>query len=349
MHKKFIDIILLGLLILFGISGNVSGQCIDCQLAINKKGTCKDILVQLEAKTNGKFIGWRDSSNNLIDTAKIILISPQVQSVYTAYSEFGNINLLENGNFEAGNSGFESDYQFTGSAFKNSSYTVAEDPNEFLNAYVSKKDPINRNGKMLIVDGNKDSTKAAYRSFIPVTKDSVYFVSFQTSNIHEEFANTNPDTSAQKIPIIQVFIDNILQLTFSMPLDTLWHTLKFNWTSIRSSQIKFEIKSRSTSVKGNDFAIDEVNFSSSLSKTASVKIMPCNTEQIISPDGDGQFDTFFIQEPGLAKIIDLDGNIIHELAAPGYWDGTKKNGSLANAGYYAIVVKSQVYRVSLFR
>ena len=324
-------------------------QCNSCILTLQQKGTCNGGSLNLEAKTNGKFEGWTDSTGLLLDTSKYITVKPIYTTSYTAFSKFSNVNLILNGDFELGNQGFQSDYNFTNSTFKNSSYTVNSNPADYLSAYVNQKDKTSGSGKMLIVDGNTDSTKIAYKTIIPVNKNEKYEASFWVSNIHKEFAKQTPDTSQQKIPIIQVFIDGILQTTYFLPLDTVWHQISVTWIANKYDNIKFEVNTRSTSVKGNDFAIDEVKFSSTYTKTATISLQPCNYEPIVSPDGDGQYDTYFISETGMAKIIDLDGNVINEISTPANWDGTKKSGGIANAGYYAIVVNNKVFRVSLIR
>ena len=70
---------------------------------------------------------------------------------------------------------------------------------------------------------------------------------------------------------------------------------------------------------------------------------PKYCDPIISPNGDGLMDTYFNEESGTAKIIDLDGITIKQISTPGIWDGTKNDGSLAEIGYYAVVVNGKKY------
>ena len=102
-------------------------------------------------------------------------------------------------------------------------------------------------------------------------------------------------------------------------------------------------------MKGNNFEINHISFSTTISKTLNISLQPFNNETIVSPDSDVLFDIYFIPKPGLAKVIDLDGNIINEIVTPANWDGTKRNRSIANAGYYAVIVNKKVYQVSLIR
>ena len=60
----------------------------------------------------------------------------------------------------------------------------------------------------------------------------------------------------------------------------------------------------------------------------------CNA--FFSPNGDGFADDFFVHGNGLAMIRNKAGQIMKEIHAPGYWDGTDKNGIQAEVGIYII-------------
>jgi internalin A len=68
---------------------------------------------------------------------------------------------------------------------------------------------------------------------------------------------------------------------------------------------------------------------------------PEGCEAVFSPNGDGIADTYYIAEPGIARIYDLSRRMIRQLATPGEWDGTKADGTIAEDGYYAIVINEK--------
>jgi len=73
-------------------------------------------------------------------------------------------------------------------------------------------------------------------------------------------------------------------------------------------------------------------------------------QAVFSPDGDGYMDSYFIETPGKIKILDSGRNLIKELVAPAVWDGTKTDGTMADAGYYAIVInEDKVINITLIR
>ncbi|MGN6645009.1 MAG: leucine-rich repeat domain-containing protein [Cytophaga sp.] len=68
---------------------------------------------------------------------------------------------------------------------------------------------------------------------------------------------------------------------------------------------------------------------------------PAGCDPVIMPSGDPQMNSYFIEQTGTAKIIDLSGHTIVQLSVPAVWYGTKADGSLADAGYYVIVVNDK--------
>ena len=73
-------------------------------------------------------------------------------------------------------------------------------------------------------------------------------------------------------------------------------------------------------------------------------------DPVFTPDGDGYMDTYYIAESGSVRIYDTQRRIIKEFSAPGSWDGSRQDGSLAEAGYYAIVInETKIVHITLIR
>lgn len=75
--------------------------------------------------------------------------------------------------------------------------------------------------------------------------------------------------------------------------------------------------------------------------TTAVISKPAKCDPVITPNGDPQMSSYFIEQTGTAKIIDIEGKTIMQLNAPVVWYGTKTDGTLADAGYYVIVVNNK--------
>ncbi|MBO9699047.1 MAG: leucine-rich repeat domain-containing protein [Sporocytophaga sp.] len=64
-------------------------------------------------------------------------------------------------------------------------------------------------------------------------------------------------------------------------------------------------------------------------------------DPVISPLEGGQQSSYFIDKPGVARILDMNGNIIRELLAPATWDGTGSGGEIVTTGYYVITIDNK--------
>lgn len=60
-------------------------------------------------------------------------------------------------------------------------------------------------------------------------------------------------------------------------------------------------------------------------------------DPIITPNGDGIADTYFIENSGTVKVYDLRRRLVKTMEAPVVWDGTDQSGALLNAGYYILL------------
>ncbi|MCP4521287.1 MAG: hypothetical protein GY827_06300 [Cytophagales bacterium] len=69
-----------------------------------------------------------------------------------------------------------------------------------------------------------------------------------------------------------------------------------------------------------------------------------------TPNGDGDYDTFFIKETGSAQLISEKGELVKELETPEYWDGTDNNGNSLPLGYYILLVDGEYkYGITIVR
>lgn len=323
-------------------------------IEVSQSGVCNGNLTQIQAITNGTFLGWTatNGANNTISTPSGLVsdVQPKVNTTYKATSKFIGDNLIPNGDFELGNQGFESEYKLKDSTkLKNGEYIITNSPYGLSTAYIKKSDHTSGSGNLLLADG-AITTKSVYKVTIPVIEGTEYIFNAWFANTHKELANANPDTSISPPIQMSFLIDGIEIGNYQTLPDTLWNLFSRPWKATASKTITIEIKDLTTTLKGNDFVLDDISFKPIVYKSASIQVLPCNHSTVFSPDGDGNFDTYYIEEEGSVKIFDMDGALVRELQAPGHWDGLKNNGSPVGIGYYAIVVNGKkVIRISLVR
>ena len=87
------------------------------------------------------------------------------------------------------------------------------------------------------------------------------------------------------------------------------------------------------------FIIKDAN-NCSIARTETIK-KPASCDPVITPNGDIQMSSYFIEQSGDAKIVDMQGKTIIQLKSPTVWYGTKNDGTLADAGYYVIIVNDK--------
>ena len=64
-------------------------------------------------------------------------------------------------------------------------------------------------------------------------------------------------------------------------------------------------------------------------------------DPVITPNGDGIMDTYFIEKPGKVSVYDLNRNLVNTLQAPIVWGGTDNTGALLESGLYILVMEGQ--------
>ncbi len=73
-------------------------------------------------------------------------------------------------------------------------------------------------------------------------------------------------------------------------------------------------------------------------------------QNVFSPNGDGIMDSYFIPDAGTAQIFNTSRKLIKTLSIPAEWDGSTDNGSMADAGYYIVIINgTKTIDISLFR
>jgi hypothetical protein len=325
-------------------------------LTVQKTVSCSDNSAVLTAQTNGRFLGWEksDGSKEAIQNPDSLqtLVKPLVgKATYIASAYFDAFNLIVNGDFEQDSVGLKTEYTYKDRIDQPGDYAIETNPNagRSTHVYAYIGDHTTGNGKMFVADG--DSTlKSAFKAYVPVQEGVTYQFTAWIANIHKKLIAPNTDTSVNKMPRLLFEINGQSVGVYDFPFDSLWHSFSRTWVASKTETIRIDIIDLQKSLKANDFALDDVSFTSATTKTANVVVEPCLKSDVFSPNGDGIYDSYYIEESGKAKIYDLGGNLVRELDAPAYWDGLKANGALADAGFYAVVVNSgKVFRLSLIR
>lgn len=174
-------------------------------------------------------------------------------------------NLITNGDFEAGNTGFTSDYTYVAPPYNNTvwpyslgpeaTYTVGEDPYDTHGSWTSFGDHTTGDGLMMICNGQDPEAGVPQESL--VWGQDVVVASSTLYTFSVWIAPSYPEA----YPVLQVSINGDVIGTAVAPGGTNpgdWYQFTAPWTSGVGGTVAIEIRDLLSIHTGNDFVIDDV-------------------------------------------------------------------------------------------
>lgn len=173
-------------------------------------------------------------------------------------------NLITNGNFSNGNTGFSSGYTYVSSPPGQPCgtygilgcegyYTVNTNPRNTHSQFSIFGDHTSGSGQMLIVNGATSPNISVWCQNITVQPNTVYQFSAWVANV---------DMSPQPLPNLQFQINGLAAGPHFSPSITggIWSQFYTNWNSGSNTNITICLTDSSNAAGGNDFAIDDISF-----------------------------------------------------------------------------------------
>ncbi|QMW23109.1 PEPxxWA-CTERM sorting domain-containing protein [Sandaracinobacteroides saxicola] len=172
-------------------------------------------------------------------------------------------NLVVNGDFEAGNTGFSSGYTYIAPAgqfslYPEGAYTVDTNANNVHNQWASYGDHTSGSGNYLIVNGAIQSGVTVWESGpIAVTGGTNYFFEAFASNMCcGGFTGAASNLTFSVIGDVSSAVLN----TYTTGAPGVWQGFSNQWNSGGNSSVVLRLINGSTDFSGNDFAVDDINF-----------------------------------------------------------------------------------------
>ena len=162
-----------------------------------------------------------------------------------------NPEIIVNGDFESGNTGFSSDYTYVSSTVGNQGeYSITSDAS-LSSIYLSGcRDHTTGKGNFMLIDGNTSATKRFWYQNVPVKPYTSYVFTFWADNPY----NAVP---AQ----IRVTINGSVNSSFVLSNTTCeWKNFGVVWNSGSSTTALIELNDLNTAWIGNDFGVDDISF-----------------------------------------------------------------------------------------
>lgn len=202
-------------------------------------------------------------------TAKFLI----VLGAGAALSAFGD-NMLVNGDFELGNTGFASTYTSSpGNPYlPEGHYDVMANPHLDHPFGASFGDHTTGTGSMLVVNGAPRAKGVVWRETVSVSPNTTYLFSGWGASWGGGREGFDPSPAVLRILINgqQCAADVRLAAT-----NGLWQRFDIVWHSQSSAKAVIEIHDQNTEWRGNDFALDDLSFSpTSAGQTSPVLASP---------------------------------------------------------------------------
>jgi hypothetical protein len=164
-------------------------------------------------------------------------------------------NLLVNGDFSAGNTGFTSGYTFvpSGESQNPATYGVRTNPQGFNHFYNAFGDHSTGTGNMLLLDGSLTPNTVVWSETVTVLTNANYtFSAWATAS------------DSGNVPTLRFYINGV-QVGGDLNLSTsagVWQQFLATWNSGNSTTATLSVVDETLVAMGDDFALDDFSFSS---------------------------------------------------------------------------------------
>ncbi len=166
-------------------------------------------------------------------------------------------NLLVNGNFSLGNTGFTSQYVYSTNLEPEGNYVVGANPHDFHPGGASFGDHTTGTGLMLIANGAPTPNTVLWQETVNVSPGTGYAFSGWAASWGELGNGIDPS------PAQLEFFVNGVQIGTEFTLiaqDGQWSQFTANWSSGTSNSATITIVDENLAPTGNDFAVDDLVF-----------------------------------------------------------------------------------------
>ncbi len=227
----------------------------------NNTSICYGSATQLNA-TGGLIYSWTPTSGLSNPNISNPVASPTTTTTYTVSSQSPIGNLIVNGDFIAGNTGFSSGYAYTLPPNSNQGqYWVSTNAQIWNGGMAACGDHTTGNGNMLLVNGATTTNVSFYCETVNVLPNTDY-----------AFTTWLATLTAGNLAQLQFSINgNLLGSTFTAPATLCtWQQFYTVWNSGSNTTATICVVNQNTNAGANDYALDDISFAQLCTATDSV-------------------------------------------------------------------------------
>ena len=245
--------LLLALLIIIPTIGFSQDPCGDLDLlSVNDTSICNGQSILISAIAGYDNYSWSTGSENQYTSISI-------PGTYTISSTYTTNNLVTNGNFSLGNTGFSSSYNYSATnLYPEGVYSVTTNANTVHNGFTGSG-----GGNFMVVNGSTSPGMEVWCQDIVVEPGTMYNFSSLVTTV----ANGNP-------ALLQFSINSsVIGTTFSAPNTTgSWTDFNATWSSNTETTAEICIVNQNVAGGGNDFGLDDITFTTLCTSSEAINV-----------------------------------------------------------------------------
>jgi gliding motility-associated-like protein len=215
---------------------------------------CFNTTKQLRAQPALSFCWSPTTYLNNPSVQNPVTSTPRKMTYYYTAEVTGN-NIITNGDFTNGNTGFTSKYNFANPNITEGQYFVGARPQAWNTLLGDCHDHTTGTGNMLMVNGSPIANEYVWSSTITVTPNTNYAFSAWLQNLNVNVMTSNP--ARLQFSINGIAIGNIFQSNIN---NCIWEQFYTVWNSGNNTTATISVVNQNTVVSGNDFALDDISF-----------------------------------------------------------------------------------------
>ncbi len=273
-------------------------------------GDCATLTV-----SGGDFYEWAPDPDITDVSLASQNVCPSSTTTYDVTAYTVGSNLIINGDFSSGNTGFSSDYTFTNPTNTGEAqYNVIPNPSAYNGGFSACGDHTTGSGNMMVINGSNVLGASVWCQTVAVTPNTDYLFSAWLASVFP----VNP--AMLQFTINGIAIGSSLNASATT---CVWEEFFSTWNSGASTSAVICITNLNLNVMGNDFALDDISFSTVCEQQASVTITVSGSPTITAEsdldfcEDENVSANSFVSVPGGATFAWTNSNTAIGLAANG--------------------------------
>ncbi len=249
---------------------------VDSLVSLSDTTICRGNPIQLNTLPSLE-VCWENAAGLSSTSVANPVANPQNTITYRLTAKTVGSNLLVNGNFSNGNTGFQTQYVSSANNNAVAQYWIGTNPSSWLASYPACGDHTSGNGNMMMVNASNTLGLQVWQQTISVVPNTNYAFAFWVTS----FSSGNP--ANLKITINGNGIRNVLDAN---PVNCSWRQYYVTWNSGSNTTATLQLLNNNNSGPFiSPYAIDDISFSQVFLKQDSIKITVTDPPTIdVTPD-----------------------------------------------------------------